>query len=143
MGKSFHLVSLMDEHRALVSLCDDLKNRVETGEWRLCDSIWDDLAHRLSEHMRVEEEQIFPRHERIGEAEAKLVGRLRSDHDRFRSDLERIGLRIQLHELDRREIENLVGRLEAHATLENASLYPWAENLALIAAPLSEKSESA
>ena len=143
MGKSFHLLSLMDEHRALVSLCDDLKNRVETGEWRLCDSVWDVFARRLTEHMRVEEEQIFPRHERIGESEAKLVADLRSEHDRFRSDLDRIGLRIQLHELDRPAIDNLVKRLEAHAARENASLYPWAENLALTATPLSDSPESA
>ena len=44
---------------------------------------------------------------------------------------------------ERLRLERAVAHLEAHAARENASLYPWAENLALIATPLSDTAENA
>ena len=129
--------TLFEEHRALVRMCDDLKNRAESGDWRLCEEIWSDFSWRLEEHMRLEETELFPRYAALGGSHVGIVKDLVGDHASFRATLAQMGVNVELHLLRKTDVDRLVERLDLHAQRENETLYPWARSIRLTAAPLS------
>jgi hypothetical protein len=126
---------LLEEHRALDAVFEDLLNRAESGEWSMCDAIWDRLCTELSDHMRFEEEELLDRFAGSSAAAAYDAVHLRHQHRAIREALERLGVEIQLHTLREAEVRELVALLRAHAHLEDTTLYPWATRALSPSAP--------
>lgn len=120
--------TLFDEHLLIESLCVDLVARAEAGEWQLADAIWDEFARRLHRHMDLEETELFPRFLRRFPESRDAIRRLQAEHDGFRADLERLGIRLQLHELRCDDAREFVARIRRHADAENLEFYPWMES---------------
>ena len=117
--------ALSEEHQATHALCDDLIARAETGEWKMCDAVWDQFARRLEAHMQLEETELFPRFARTHPEQYFSVARFLEEHRDIRSEISRLGIAIQLHELRESSVRELVDRLERHAKSENRAFYPW------------------
>ena len=118
-------VSLAKEHEVVLALSNDLLARAESGEWRLCDAVWDDFTRRLEAHMELEEKQLFPKLVAERPECQKDMEKLVLEHQEIRATMNRLGLAIQLHELRERHVRDLVTKLEHHAKAENQEFYPW------------------
>jgi hemerythrin-like domain-containing protein len=118
---------LHDEHTSIGRELEDLANRAETGDWSLCDSIWDGFTARLEDHMQFEETSLLDDFA-ASSAEARGTAKeLRDEHARIRASLLDLGVLLQLHQLSRNAIESLVAVIRDHARRENLTLYPWAD----------------
>jgi hemerythrin-like domain-containing protein len=135
---SSHPAQLADEHRALEVLSEDLVNRAESGDFRECDAIWDQMTRSLEAHMELEEKELFPRYAKLGPDQAELVGALIAEHAEVRSELLRLGLAVQEQLLRADDVRALVAKLRAHAAKENAAFYQWAKTVVLSKPALSE-----
>jgi hemerythrin-like domain-containing protein len=121
---------LLAEHRELDARFEDLLSRAESGEWSLCDAVWDELSRKLDAHMRFEEEELLEPFAGSSAAAAYDAVHLRREHQAIREVLERLGIQVQLHALRETEVRALVELLRAHAERENRALYPWAAAVA-------------
>lgn len=119
-------VRLYAEHASLDRDLEDLANRAETGDWYLCDTIWDGLVERLEGHMKFEEASLLDGFAASSPDGQRIADELRAEHGRIRTLLFEMGVAIQLHELDRSAVAGLVDLLRAHAHREDLTLYPWA-----------------
>ncbi len=122
---------LFDEHAALEALCDDLTNRAESGDFRECDAVWDELTRRLEAHMDLEEKELFPRYAKLGPDQSETVAALTAEHVALRSLVFRLGLAVQEQLLRLGDVEGLVAKLRAHAAHENQIFYRWAKSVVL------------
>jgi hemerythrin-like domain-containing protein len=119
--------SLREQHVVCERLFQDLVNRAESSDWHACDEIWDRFSSVLEEHMSYEEARLFPQLAASGDAERLISQRLREDHAAFRHALAEMGVAIEIHSVRLTGVEDLVGRLRAHAALEDRCLYPFAD----------------
>jgi hemerythrin-like domain-containing protein len=118
---------LYDEHCAISALCGRLTDRVKSGEWNLASDIWDDLADRLQEHMRIEEKELFPQYATRGTKEAALVAELMADHVNFGATIDQIDESLERYEDLRARVTELFEQLRRHAQRESETFYPWAD----------------
>lgn len=118
--------SLREQHVVCERLFQDLVNRAESNDWHACDEIWDEFSSVLEEHMTYEESRLFPKLA-AGDEERLISQRLREDHAAFRHALAEMGVAIEIHSVRLTGVEDLVGRLRAHAALEDRCLYPFAD----------------
>lgn len=82
------------------------------------------FEHEILEHMKAEEDVILPAYEHHAPQEAQAV---RSDHERIRKQLTRIGIECDLHAIRAATLEELIADLRAHAAREDVQMYPWAQ----------------
>ncbi len=123
-------VRLFAEHNSLDRELEDLANRAETGDWYLCDTIWDGLVERLEGHMKFEESSLLDGYAATSPEARNIADELLAEHGVIRQALLETGVAIQLHALERGRITALVDLLRAHAHRENLTLYPWAAEAA-------------
>ena len=114
------------DHERLERAFQDIAERTATGEWRELDVAWDDFAKGLELHMRFEEETFFPALASWPGA-AMEIAALLEEHAEFRQRMGSLGVAIQIHEVRKDEIAELLSRLRAHAAREDRTLYRWAE----------------
>ena len=81
------------------------------------------FEHELLEHLRVEEELLFPAYAEHAPDDAR---KLREEHDDLRRVLFRIGVDVELHLVRAQTVERLIAELRAHAAREDTGLYAWA-----------------
>src|SRR5262245_54314948 len=116
---------LAGEHHELEAVFADVCERARSGDWRVCDEIWDEFGRRLELHMRFEEETLFPDYRRESAESARIVDALTAEHDTLRARLFQIGVDIQLHYMRAEVIEAMVAALRQHARREDETLHPW------------------
>jgi Hemerythrin HHE cation binding domain len=119
------MIDLAREHVLMNTLCEDIVARAETGEWRLCDAIWDELARRLRAHMLLEERSLFPGFLKAHPDRRAALAELQAEHGTFRAAIERLGIAVQLQELRSSQVRSLVSQLDLHSQRENLEFYPW------------------
>lgn len=122
--------TLRHEHQMLGALCDDLMNRAESGDWRECDAVWEELGRVLDAHMNLEEGTLLPVFEGEGPGQARLAAQIRREHRDIRHSVERLGIMVQVHELRADDVRAFVEALRRHAAFEDSSLYAWADRIA-------------
>src|SRR5262245_31747166 len=76
---------LAGEHHELDAVFADVCERAHSGDWHLCDEIWDEFGRRLELHMRFEEETLFPDYRSESADSARIVDALRAEHDALRA----------------------------------------------------------
>lgn len=82
------------------------------------------FERELLDHVAAEEETILPAYEHFHPDDAR---RIRDDHARIRQSLMRIGVDAELHLIRAEQVEALIRELRAHASHEDAHMYPWAQ----------------
>ena len=118
--------SLLQEHRALESLYEEVANRAHCGDTAALDASWAGLEARLLAHMDFEEAQLFTRFELAAPAEAT---RLLNEHGQVRRALEEMGVALELHALREETVGEFLALLRAHGAREERLLYPWSSTL--------------
>lgn len=119
---------LAEDHVTLDALFEEVLEQVRTGDWLECDKIWKRLTEALLDHFRFEEEELFPDYAASSAMARQDVAELNAEHDEVRELLDRVGIEIELKRVDQPTIEELIGKLRAHATRENAAFYPWVKS---------------
>ena len=122
------------EHTKLEQWFQEIAQRASSGDSRSCDEVWNDFTQQLENHMTFEENELFPRYARRGDAEAEIVAGLLAEHAEVRKQIEAIGVDLQLHLGNLDVFDGLFTKLRQHARRERETLYPW---LAVQKAPSS------
>ena len=117
--------ALRDEHERLDRQFADLCNRADSGDWQVCDEIWDAFAADLEDHLAYEERFVFPDYERSSDEAAFRAIDFHREHRFIRSQLAEIGIDIQLHVIRAWRIEAFVAALRTHAEHERETFYLW------------------
>lgn len=104
----------------------EIVTRVQIGDWREFDEMWEAFASELLLHMDYEERDIYREYARERPEHEAVVDKLLAEHDavRRRLELPAAELRVRLR-VDPIELRTLVAELRMHAARENATVYPW------------------
>jgi hypothetical protein len=122
---------LPDHHLRIEAMCKELLASAYSGEPRELAAQWRELEAELLDHIEAEEEVIIPCYATYAPDDAE---RILAHHATLREILTPIGVEIELHEAHAPNLRRLVDALRAHAVLEDAAMYPWAErNLSQVA----------
>lgn len=113
------------EHKGLEQWFRDLAQRAESGEMCECDALWSDFTQQIENHMAFEEREVFPRYAQRDAEAAAIVEGLRAEHAAVRTQLDIIGVDLQLHLSNSEVIDTLIAKLRDHARRERETLYPW------------------
>jgi hypothetical protein len=89
-------------------------------------SEWSLFEDELVRNLDLEEKEIPPRFRVRHPEEADAI---LAEHDQIRAALVELGVRLDLHLLDARAVQDFVGLLRAHARREEHSLYPVASRI--------------
>lgn len=117
---------LFEEHARLHRVFADMMQRAESGDYRLCDEVWDEFAADLERHLRFEEAELFPRFAATGESASAEVAHLAGEHETIRRRVFELGVGLQTRTMRGQDVAALLSDLDAHAARENTILYPWA-----------------
>jgi len=117
--------SLLDQHEALESLTNDLRNAAEGADRATVARVSEALDRQLRAHFDAEEAHLFPPLETPLPRE---VAQARSDHERLRRMLADLVVDADIHAVRAPQIDAFLAALEAHAGWEDATLYPAAED---------------
>jgi hypothetical protein len=85
---------------------------------------WNELDDELRARFRVEEELLLPVLELVLHNEAT---RLCDEHHQLLEELDRLGVDIDLHQLESTRVQAFLRLLRQHALSEQTLLHPWAD----------------
>jgi hemerythrin-like domain-containing protein len=116
--------SLVAEHALLEQALHELACAAEGADRTVLVQAFTDLERGLVKHLELEERELFPlvepfHHDGIEES--------RRDHERIRRLLADLGVRADLHTLDKATVDELVEALRRHSEHEDRTLYHWVE----------------
>ena len=115
---------LRQHHHDVERACAELR-RDTYGDDRLAlIDAWRRFEMRMSSHMLAEEELMLAAYAKTAPDDAKAI---RAEHERLRAALVPLAIEVELHLIRAETIERLLALLRAHASHEDAGLYPWAE----------------
>lgn len=120
---------LADHHHAIQAACADLRAEVYADETLSLIDAYRRFEHAVILHLEIEEHDLLP-----GFGECSILGaaQIRLQHLELRAQLYRLGIEVELHQARAERFEVLVDTLQRHIRIEEATLYPWAEqNLSL------------
>jgi hemerythrin-like domain-containing protein len=115
---------LRGHHAKLFRLFGDLMAEIKKDDRSKLHQMWDTFENALLAHMVAEETELLPAYARVSPDEADGIAR---DHHFFRTTLAEFGVDLELHLMRSTAVEAFLGRLRAHASIEDKSLYPWAK----------------
>jgi hypothetical protein len=118
---------LLADHRRIEFLASSVIAALEASDPTAASNAWNRFEPALLAHFDQEELHLLPAFEAGQPAECAA---LRAEHSRFRTALGELGVAIDLHLADQRNVRELVDRLHAHAAREDALLYRWADRSA-------------
>jgi len=133
---------LRAEHDRLRTVLVDVAGRAQSGDFRLCDEVWDAFAAGLEKHLLFEEAELFPRFENTSDEACAEVARLSGEHQSIRRSVFELGVALQTHTVQLDDVSALLSALESHASREDAMLYPWASATYGTQSPVCELSEA-
>jgi hypothetical protein len=113
---------LRDEHAHLERVYEALLNAYRSDDWTVVREHWNVFEKTLRQHMAFEEDHLFPS---FREAHATDTAALLAEHAQLKSELETLGVNIELHSVSERDVKALLVRLRAHAARESNTFYPW------------------
>ncbi len=116
--------ALGSEHQRLHALFREVVDAFESGSREGASVRFAELERDLEAHLRMEEDEIFPRLARVDPREAQA---LRDEHDRIREVVTTLGVGVDLHATRASAVIDLVRMLDQHAKREDALAYRWAD----------------
>jgi hemerythrin-like domain-containing protein len=116
--------ALIAEHSLLEDALNELANAAEGSDPVVIGQAFADVERGFLRHLELEERHLFPLAEPFhGEG----IAASRRDHDEIRRRLADLGVRADLHTLDKASVDDLVEALRRHAEHEDKTLYHWVE----------------
>jgi Hemerythrin HHE cation binding domain len=88
-------------------------------------TLWNDLEHKLLNHMEAEERFVLPAFAHVDHGEATALLR---DHGLIRESLLELGIAIDLHYVRYERSQEFIDLLLHHAAREERLLYQWADD---------------
>jgi Hemerythrin HHE cation binding domain len=88
-------------------------------------TLWNELEHKLLDHMEAEERFVLPAFAHIDHFEATALLR---DHGLIRENLLDLGIAVDLHCIRYESSQELIDLLFRHAEREERLLYRWADD---------------
>jgi len=116
--------SLVAEHVLLEQALHELACAAEGADRAVLVQAFTDLERGLLNHLELEERELFPLVEPF---HRDGIEASRRDHDRIRRLLADLGVRADLHTLDKATVDELVETLRRHSEHEDRTLYHWVE----------------
>jgi len=113
-----------DHHHEIESAYRALLAATYTDDPRELITQFRSFEHEILEYIGAEEEVILPAYEHYVPVDAQA---LRTDHEKIRERLTRIGVECDLHAIRADTLKELIAELRAHAAREDAKMYPWAQ----------------
>lgn len=113
-----------ERHHELEAACQQFLQQLAVDPHALA-SKWDDFDAALRDHMAAEEDLLLPDLQPI---DPQAGDELRTEHARIRDLLHAVGLDVRHHRIHTGRLRELVSLLHAHATCEDAAVYPWAQH---------------
>jgi hypothetical protein len=110
-------------HEHIGRLLDVLRRDAEGRDPQALDESWARFDRELQAHLRDEETYILPAFSQAHPDESRAI---LIDHAQIRRLAGEIALELARHAVSARTLEALRERLRAHATEEDAVMYPWA-----------------
>lgn len=114
---------LTEHHYQLEAACCELLGRTYADEPAALVTEYRRFEHEMLEHLRVEEELLFPEYAEYAPGDAR---KLRYEHDELRRMLFRVGVDVELHTVRAHHVDRLITELRAHGAREEEGLYAWA-----------------
>lgn len=116
---------LVADHLRLDALFDDLVNASEAGGARdLIGTLWTRFENAVFAHFEAEEKHLFPA---LGATHPTEVELLRTQHEQLRKRLLELDVEVDLHLIRHPTVLSIVRELREHASLEERTVYPWAD----------------
>ncbi len=114
---------LADHHHALETVCAELRAEVYTDHTLSLIDGYRRFEHAMIAHLAIEE-HLLPSY-----SEWSILGaaQIRLQHMELRAQLFRLGVEVELHQARAERFQALIDTLQRHLRLEEATLYPWAE----------------
>jgi hypothetical protein len=109
-------------YRRLEGLLAELRALVLADDPRSLSRFWTAFERELRDHLAAEESSLLPA---FGETHLHKARALRQDHAQIRELVEEIGLRIDLHLLRARAVDQLIDLLREHTLREEAWIDAW------------------
>ncbi len=122
---------LRDEHAYLDRLFQELIQHAEAAEWEECEERADLFAREMEQHMRYEENLLFPAYAKTSPAATEWTRRLCAEHADLRRRLELLRDDIKQRSLRSERCSYFVNRLREVGDREGDILYPWLASLAV------------
>ncbi len=116
------LEAMRDDHRAFEDLFETVRSQLDTGDKSIADAGWSTLERRLTEHLALEERDLFPRYHSV---DPIAVNALLADHARFRELLTELGLALELGALPDAHADEFFALLKSHAAREDEAFARW------------------
>ena len=88
-------------------------------------TLWNELEHKLLDHMEAEERFVLPAFAHVDRGEAVALLR---EHGLIRENLLELGIAVDLHCIRYERSEELFNLLLGHAAREERLLYRWADD---------------
>jgi hemerythrin-like domain-containing protein len=117
-------VRLLAEHYELEKLFEPLASAFRSDDWELASETYAELQARVTAHLRVEEDLLFPELVKVHPAEAE---QLQHEHDAIRARVLELSIGVDLHQTTLGGIADLATMLRRHAEREDRMLYRWAD----------------
>ena len=88
-------------------------------------TLWNELEHKLLDHMEAEERFVLPAFAHVDQGEAVALLR---EHGLIRENLLELGIAVDLHYIRYERSQELFDLLRGHAEREERLLYRWADD---------------
>ena len=116
---------LAEHHRELERACQALLAHTYGDDPRELALQYRSFERSTLDHLAAEEELILPAYADHAPEDARAI---RDEHAAIRQLLFRVGIEVELHIVRADTVKRLVDTLRTHATREDASMYPWAQD---------------
>jgi hemerythrin-like domain-containing protein len=116
---------LLKDHVDIEGELRELEHACDSADALILQRAWARFERHLSDHLRAEEQFLFPALE--GEYEL-LIDRARAEHASIRQSLEDLGTAVELHTARKERIDALLRQLRSHSAWEDGELYPLANS---------------
>lgn len=113
------------DHKACDDIFSEMEAAANNGNWEQTIELWQSFSHSMQQHLRHEEEELFPAFEAHG-MEGGPTSVMRFEHEQMRGLMSQIEASVTLRDVDSLlgETETLLILMQQHNAKEEQVLYP-------------------
>jgi hemerythrin-like domain-containing protein len=116
---------MVRSHEQLRDLITPLLAAMQANARADVTTLWNELEHKLLDHLEAEERFVLPAFAHIDQGEATALLR---EHGLIRENLLELGVAVDLHYIRYERSQELMDLLRRHAEREQRLLYRWADD---------------
>ena len=116
---------MMRSHEQLGDQFTRLLTAMEANDRADVTTLWNELDHKLLDHLEAEERFVLPAFAHVDQGEATALLR---EHGLIRESLLELGIAVDLHYIRYEKSQQFIDLLIRHAEREERLLYRWADD---------------